>query len=697
MQPGWLPDWVPAGPILAGAWLLAALGYGRAIRALLFTGMPLGDPRRAALSAGLGIAFLLSLDSLLATVGAFGPGAARCVGAWAVVAGGIAAAAIDRRSSRTAGTGAGFGEPADGGPLAAWRPWSLAWPALAAVAVLAFAAMLPPGIAWATEFGGYDALSYHLQLPKEWLEAGRAAPLRDSAYSLFPSFTETASMHAWTLASSEPVHSLATAPQWMHAGMTVAAALVTGALAASLLAPEAPPDARRWTVAFGTCALLGIPWAIVTGSLAYNDMAVVLFLATAMAAWTCAASTGGARAGLAAGLALGAAIGSKPTAAGMVALPFVAWCLVDRARPDARTLARGAGAAAVAGLAVLLPWLVRNALTVGAPLFPLAGTATGWWTDEQAVRFSAGHRAPPGTGWGERLAALWDQGFREGFGAAPGPDPWLPQWGVAFAAGAVALVILLLRRRHAAVGLAAMLVAQAAFWMTATHLKPRFLLPCAVPIAVAMALAFVPLGKPRSPASRRALAACSLLALLAWSLQPAAVLRMDPRMADPRGAVANLAELGGSVHDLGPGTRAEAEAALAEGTAMPLPWIANWILPPDAVLGCEGVADVFWCRRTPVWGTVWDGGPLARALRAHPDDVAAAREALRREGLTHLAVGESMLSRWKEAGWLDPALRPERVRAMASGLRPVAAMASGGVVYELPRPSAPTGPLPAQP
>ena len=49
------------------------------------------------------------------------------------------------------------------------------------------------------------------------------------------------------------------------------------------------------------------------------------------------------------------------------------------------------------------------------------------------------------------------------------------------------------------------------------------------------------------------------------------------------------------------------------------------------------------------------------------------------------------------AGWLDPALRPERVRAMASGLRPVAAMASGGVVYELPRPSAPTGPLPAQP
>lgn len=689
MQPGWLPDWVPAGPLLAGAWLLAALGYGRAIRALLFTGMPRTDPRRTGLSLGLGVAFLLSVDSLLATVGAFGPGALRLVGAWAVVATGIAAAAFDRGSSRQAGAsliaGPRGGALADaGGLLAPWSPWSLAWPAAAAVAVLAFVASLPPGIAWATEFGGYDALSYHLQLPKEWLEAGRAAPLRDSAYSLFPSLVETATMHAWTLASSEPVHALATAPQWMHAGMAVAAALVTGALAASLLAPAEPERARRWTIAFGTCALLGIPWVVVTGSLAYNDMAAVLLLATAMMAWTCAPATGGARAGVAVGLALGAAVGSKPTAAGMAVLPFLAWCVVDRSGPGMRAHVRGAAAAAAVGFAVLLPWLVRNALALGAPVFPFAGRADGWWTAEQAGRFAAGHSAPPGTGLGDRLAALWDQGFREGFGPTPGPDPWLPQWGLAFAAGSLALAMLLLRRTRGTAGLAAMLAVQAAFWMAATHLKPRFLLPCAVPIAVAMAIAFAPSREPRSPAARRALAGCLLLALLAWSLQPAAVLRMDPRMRDPQGAVANLVDLGGAIRDLGPGTRAEATAALAEGSAMPLPWIANWILPADAVLGCEGIADVFWCRRTPVWGTVWDGGPLARALRAHPDDAAAAVDAMRREGLTHLAIGEAMLARWKAAGWLDPALQPDRVRAVAASLRPIAALASGGTVYELP-------------
>jgi hypothetical protein len=89
-----------------------------------------------------------------------------------------------------------------------------------------------------------------------------------------------------------------------------------------------------------------------------------------------------------------------------------------------------------------------------------------------------------------------------------------------------------------------------------------------------------------------------------------------------------------------------------------------------------------------VWGTVWDGGPLARALRAHPDDPGAAIAAMRAEGLTHLAIGEAMLARWKAAGWLDPALDAARVRAVAGMLRPVATLTSGGTVYELPAPAA---------
>jgi hypothetical protein len=43
-----------------------------------------------------------------------------------------------------------------------------------------------------------------------------------------------------------------------------------------------------------------------------------------------------------------------------------------------------------------------------------------------------------------------------------------------------------------------------------------------------------------------------------------------------------------------------------------------------------------------------------------------------------------MLARWKAAGWLDPALDPAAVRAVAARLKPVAALVSGGTVYELP-------------
>jgi hypothetical protein len=155
-------------------------------------------------------------------------------------------------------------------------------------------------------------------------------------------------------------------------------------------------------------------------------------------------------------------------------------------------------------------------------------------------------------------------------------------------------------------------------------------------------------------------------------------------MNDPRGVVANLPRLGASVASLGPGTRADADALAAEGAEIPLAWFANWRLPPGARLGCEGEADVFWCVEAPDWGTTWDGGPLARALRAHPDDPAAAVAALRASGLTHLAIGEATLARWMRAGWLDPALRPEAVRAVASRLREVARTSSGGAVYELP-------------
>ena len=672
---GILNSSVTFGALFGLFWILAAVGFGRPIRFLLFPSLDAGSARAHALGLGLGVAFLLSLDSLLGSIGAFGPGPSRRVAAWLILAAASSVALV------APGTVDGRRRWA----LPNWREW---WPlllALPALGVLGFAAALPPGMAWATEFGGYDALSYHLQLPKEWFEAGRIMPLRDSVYSTFPGFVEGATLHVWTMTSFAPIEAMAGATQWMHAGMAVAASLVTGVLAASLLAPDEPLRARRWTLAVAACGMLGIPWVIVTGSLAYNDMAVVLLLATAMLAWVSQDASGPGRAGLAVGLALGAAVGAKLTAAGMAVLPFAVWGLIERRGCSLRATMRAAAFALPVAAAVLLPWLVRNTITMGAPLFPFAGSAPEWWSAEQTARFAAGHAAPVGTDFIARLTALWDHGFREGVGAAPDADPWLPQWGAAFAVGTVALVVTALFRFRTGAALLAMFAVQCGFWMLATHLKARFLLPCAVPLMVATALAFAPKCEAGGAFRRAVLAACAAVALLGWCLQPLGVLRNDPRMTDPKGPVANLDALGAAILDLGPGTKADADAAAAEVSAMPLAWWSNWRMPAGATLGCEGEADVFWCRTTPVWGTVWDGGPLTRVLRAHPDDPVAAVRALSiDEHLTHLAIGESMLARWKTSGWIDPILTPDRVRAVAALLNPVAHTVSGGVVYKVP-------------
>jgi hypothetical protein len=346
-----------------------------------------------------------------------------------------------------------------------------------------------------------------------------------------------------------------------------------------------------------------------------------------------------------------------------------------------------------AALAVLAPWLLRNHAATGAWTFPFVvpflsgahGVArNGWWTAEQVARFASAHAPPAGASAADRFAALWDAAFREGFGPAPDGDPWLPQWGLAFWTGCIGIAALWIRRGRAGIALAAMLIAQVAFWMLATHMKARFLLPCAVPLSVGTAAA---LALVLAPWRGRLTTALLALGLASWAMLPLAVMRMDERTSD---ALEICASLGSDALRIGPGSAADAEDSAALGDPMPLAWIANWRLPAGSVLGCEGEADIFWLKAVPVTGTVWDGGPLARVLRTHGSDAAAAARALRdTEHLTHLAIGESMLARWKACGWLDPALAPERVRAVAALLRPVAQTASGGVVYEVPASPAP--------
>ena len=56
--------------------------------------------------------------------------------------------------------------------------------------MLVVAACAAPGWLWQTEFGGYDAMAYHLQLPREWFEQGRITTSTWNVYSAMPNYRD---------------------------------------------------------------------------------------------------------------------------------------------------------------------------------------------------------------------------------------------------------------------------------------------------------------------------------------------------------------------------------------------------------------------------------------------------------------------------------------------------------------------------
>ena len=343
---------------LALAWLAAALGLGWPLVRLL---VPESGDR--ILQLGLGVAALLVLDAALGASGILsGPGA------WTLTLIGIALALEQLRREGSA-------------PLGHLMPW----PAFPALAVLLFAACSAPGWLWASEFGGYDAMSYHLQLPKEWLALGRIEPVRHNVYSFLPGYMEAGYLHLMLL-PGDALDALY-ACQLLHAFLGVGAAIAAGRVAASIAGPAAGATA--------TCLVLGTPWVVVVGSLAYNEMVTAFMLAVGLLVGR--SGTASRRTGAAFGLLAAAACGAKLTAIGFVALPLAIVMLMGAPPRRWTTLVSAAGVVALIGL---LPWLGRNALHAGNPLFPFAN---GWfgdahWTPRQTEIFTQGHRFQGGPG-----------------------------------------------------------------------------------------------------------------------------------------------------------------------------------------------------------------------------------------------------------------------------------------------------------
>lgn len=560
----------------------------------------------------------------------------------------------------------------------------------ALLALFVAAAASAPGWLWSSERGGFDALSYHLELPKAWiLGAQPVGPVEGNVYSALPSFIEAA--FAQLMLMRGAIVEGAIACQFWALAASFATAAVVARLARRAVGDESG------LVAF--LLVVSLPWVLVVGTLAYNDIVPCLMFAAGwfvIERFARGAQELDARAAALLALLAAAAVGAKPTAFLFVALPLLA-IVAMRCGPRALRLAP---LVVLVALAALSPWLIRNQLAYGNALFPFAHAllGNGPWSDEQFALFAKGHG--PGMPFVERLPLLWSEWLGHGTGEPPAPgEPWFPQWGLLPIAGLVGLAFAALRDATARAAIAAIVIAVVC-WLLFTHLKSRFLLPTAVPLSIGAAMLLARVARATQPLAVPVLLAPALvLPFVVFWREPAREMAAAPG-AEPQRLQAPAVFIGDTGFMTGERFARDIERASPEDRAKLVPqtptaYFINYALPADARVLAVGYSTPFYLSRPIAWNTVWDRGPLDRVADAAPGTPAAWGARLRELGYTHVLVHPTMLVVWKRAGWMNPQLEPDRWLTAFLQANPTLRTSDGCFIVELVAPQAAPQPAPA--
>ena len=495
-------------------------------------------------------------------------------------------------------------------------------PALAAAPFLGL--MLLGSTVPTTEF---DAREYHLQGPKEWFLAGRVEPLRHNVYTRMPAGTEMLTLLCMHLCDDWRVGALA--GQATLAGFVPLAALAAGCVARRLFGRGA-----GW---FAAAAFLTSPWAVRLAIHPYAEGALCAYGTLALLAVTIAVRRRrlrSARPALLAGLLAGAAFACKYPALLLIAAPAgLVVALASPVRRWKKLAAFACGFAVFAG-----PWLLKNAVETGNPVFPLLWGVFGGtgWDAATNARWVAAH-APPD--WAPARWPHW-------FGQPVGLDTFHTPLVIGFAplAGFVS------PRR--AGRLAAALGGLVLVWYLATHRIDRFWVPL-LPAACALAGAGLRWATSREePAVRTT----------AWA-------------AAAGGVLFNLALcVGGLAGPVPFAADPEAASEWVERTNAPLISALNERFGPGEPVVLIGEAQAFGAEFTPIYATVWNPPPLADPDKPPPLGVAA------------VAVNWTEIARYRSSYGFDPRVTPgfldARVRR-GELLPPEPVTVDGRVVGEL--------------
>ncbi len=470
----------------------------------------------------------------------------------------------------------------------------------------------------------YDTLEYHLGAPAEYIRAGRIIALPHNFFSNMPQLTEMLYLLALKMSSG----AAATLLHWSFG--------VMGAVAVYAIAT------RLWNRQIGlTSAALFycVPLILDLSETARIDLATTFFAVLAFGAllvWqqerspavegcaelgsSSAPSTALQRSAATTGfwfcgaaLAVGAAVATKWTAVPVVALPvFVFLVVVTKSF-------RLPFVFCLLSSVFVVPWLVKNWLLMGNPVYPLLYGVfhSPHWSAEQAALFARKHYASFGwDGWAQFAGLIWQYSFSERFAA-----PLLLM---------TAPLILLLRNVTPSVRRAGWLfVAAYAGWFLLTFRPWRFLFP-AFPLAAmtgAYALHVVGQGRFVRMIVRAAVTVVVVVGL-AEEVSVTLVDEEDYNQLPPR--------MNSVQYALGQVSRDEFIERMGGGIFEPVMWM-NRHLPPTAKVLYVGEVRAYYARNPVVCSTAFDQAPLASMLQ-QANNANTLFDLMNSRGITHIYV-----------------------------------------------------------
>ncbi|CAM9886427.1 unnamed protein product, partial [Chrysoparadoxa australica] len=653
---------------MAGVYVLGALGFGR----LIWKGS--GDKVWVG-QVGVGLALMLFVTHLLGMLGWLNP-----LSAWTVSGAGLLILGVSL--ARKQGEDSGDSEFGMGAPCRAVDVVGMiacAW----CVGLMIAAACVPAGVLWDSEYGNYDSLSYHLELPRVWMEAGRITPVDWNVYSYLPSYVESAYVHMAMLGGTgNGGLGLADdggrgiyAAQFLSVVMAVLAALVSGVVARRVWSRTCSQDdlsgrsVGRLVGWIATVLVVLTPWMVVVGTISYNESAVVLL--TMCAVWIAMEDgISDTRRGLWCGLVMGAACSCKPTAL-FLAAPVVGAVLL--AGMPVKVWWRVVLVGCFGGVVMLLPWLIRNELATGNPVFPqLSGLfGEGHWDATQHAKYAAGHSFDGGFVDRLKLLVLPDANgvtHVERFRGLTNR-----QWGITAGMGVFGLVVLLLKRSTHLVGvvwgLGVVLVLVA--WLGLTHLQSRFLVPMVGVFGVLGGIGVGVLIR-MFVQSANGLVKCVLLGIV--SIVGMTMLRVqyvtqasgNPNALLVAGTDAFVGEVGDGVFDevlwWGGVNRVAGVGLGGDGRAVYL----------------VGDATAVYVRSPVVYNTTYDSWLIGDLMRAEPGRPGVWNQELVDRGIGWVVVNFSEVDRLAKSGWGDPDADSEALVAWAGTLGEPVMVWNGG-------------------